>query len=161
MKLFTKLAVAASLATMFVATGSQAQESDDEATQDTDILTEYVRHALSRSISNDLASDGLIPVITLAKPTEDAIQSAVQQKETGSYLAIDPTIAQRILDSIGKLIPLFEGSSKPTLLAAPQIRPYVRSLTERYYPALTIVSHNEITPNLKVKSLGTVTLDAS
>jgi flagellar biosynthesis protein FlhA len=131
------------------------------ATQDTDVLTEYVRHALSRTISTDLAVNGVIPVITLARTAEDAIRNSVQHKETGSYLAIDPIIAQRILDSIGKNITLFEGGSRPVLLSAPQIRPYVRSLTERYYPALTVISHNEVTPNLKVRSLGTVTLDAS
>ncbi len=130
-------------------------------TQDTDILTEYVRHALARSISSDLAIDGVIPVITLGKPAEDAIRNGIQHKETGSYLSIDPIIAQRILDGIGKAMPLFEGGSRPTLLSAPQIRPYVRNLTERYYPALTILSHNEITPNLKIRSLGTVNLDAS
>lgn len=130
-------------------------------TQDTDILTEYVRHALARTISNELAVDGVIPVITLAKPAEDAIRNGVQHKETGSFLSIDPIIAQRILDNIGKAIQLFDGGSRPTLLSAPQIRPYVRNLTERYYPALTILSHNEITPNLKIRSLGTVKLDAS
>jgi flagellar biosynthesis protein FlhA len=130
-------------------------------TQDTDVLTEYVRHALSRTISSELAADGVIPIITLAKPVEDAIQSAVQHKETGSYLAIDPAIAQTILDSIGQAVSLFDGGSRPTLLVTPQIRPHVRSLTERYYPTLTIISHNEITPNLKVRSLGTVKLHAS
>ncbi len=130
-------------------------------TQDTDILTEYVRHALGRTISSDLAVNGVIPVITLAKPAEDAVKNGVQHKETGGYLSLDPIIAQRILDGIGRAIQLFDGGSRPTLLAAPQIRPYVRSLTERYYPALTILSHNEITPNLKIRSLGTVNLDAS
>jgi flagellar biosynthesis protein FlhA len=131
------------------------------STQDTDVLTEYVRHALSRTISRDLAVNGIVPVITLSRPAEDAIRNSIQHKETGSYLAIDPIIAQRILDSIGKGITLFEGGSRPVLLAAPQIRPYVRSLTERYYPALAIISHNEVSPNLKVRSLGTVNLDAS
>jgi len=130
-------------------------------TQDTDIITEYVRHALARTISNDLAVNGVIPVITLAKPAEDAIRNGVQHKETGAYLSIDPVIAQRILDSIGRAIQFFDGGSRPALLAAPQIRPFVRNLTERYYPSLTILSHNEITPNLKIRSLGTVNLDAS
>ncbi|MFW2365722.1 MAG: flagellar biosynthesis protein FlhA [Desulforhopalus sp.] len=130
-------------------------------TQDSDILTEYVRHALSRTISNDLATDGVVPVITLAKPAEDAVSNSVQHKDTGSFLSIDPVIAQRILDSIGKAIPLFDSNSRPVLLAAPQIRPYVRNLTERYYPSLAIISHNEIIPTLKVRSLGTVNLDAS
>ncbi|BHH83386.1 flagellar biosynthesis protein FlhA [Desulforhopalus sp. 52FAK] len=131
------------------------------STQDTDILTEYVRHSLSRTISNDLAVDGVIPVITLSKQVEDTVQKAIQHKEQGSYLAIDPNNAQQILDSVGEAIPLFDGGSRPTILAAPQIRPYLRSLTERYYPAVNVISHNEITPNLKVRSIGTVNLDAS
>ncbi|MFV0436165.1 MAG: flagellar biosynthesis protein FlhA [Desulfopila sp.] len=131
------------------------------ATQDTDVLTEYVRHALARTISNQLAIDGVIPLITLSKEVEDTIQTSVQHRETGSFLAINPQTAQKILDSIGRAIPLFEGGNRPALLAAPQIRPHVRSLTERYYPALAVISHNEITPNLKVRSLGTVTLNAS
>ena len=130
-------------------------------TQDTDILTEYVRHALSRTISSQLVVDGVIPIITLSKPVEDAIAGAVQHKETGSFLSIDPQVAQQVLDSIGQAMKLFEGGHRPTLLAAPQIRPHVRKLTERYYPSLTVISHNEVTPNLKIRSLGTVTLDAS
>lgn len=130
-------------------------------THDPHILTEYVRHALSRTISSQLAVDGVISVITLAKPVEDAVQNSIQHREQGSYLAIDPKTAQVILDSVGEAIALFDGGRRPTLLAAPQIRPHVRSLTERYYPALLIISHNEIAPGLKVKSLGTVALDAS
>jgi flagellar biosynthesis protein FlhA len=129
--------------------------------QDPEILTEYVRHALSRSISSDLAVDNTIPLITLAKQVEDSVLNSVQHKESGSYLAIDPQIAQKILDAIGKSIPLFQGGQKPVLLAAPQIRPHVRKLTERYYPGLVVISHNEILPTFKVKSLGTVTIDAS
>ena len=130
-------------------------------TKDTDILTEYVRHALARTISHDLAIDNVIPLITLDKATENEIAQSVQHKETGSYLAIDPTKAQLILDSIGEALPLFEGGQQPTLLAAPQIRPHVRKLTERYYPQLVVLSHNEILPNIKIKSLGTINLNAS
>ncbi|MBM9602988.1 flagellar biosynthesis protein FlhA [Desulfopila inferna] len=130
-------------------------------TQDTDILTEYVRHALSRTICSQLVDNGVIPLMTLAKEVEDKIQQAIQHREQGSYLAIDPPTAQKILDAIGETSNVFQGGHMPTLLVAPQIRPHVRSLTERYYPALTIISHNEIAPDLKVKSLGTVTIDAS
>ena len=132
-------------------------------TQDTDIITEYVRHALSRTICSDLAIDGTIPVITLARPAEDAIRNSIQHKGSGSFLTLNPEIAQRILDGIGKIISTtnFGGNNRPALLAAPQIRPYVRSLTERYFPSLAIISHNEVSPDLKIQSLGTVTIDAS
>ena len=130
-------------------------------TQDTDILTEYVRHALSRTICADLTDNGVIPIITMAKDVEDIVLDSIQHREQGSYLAIDPAKAQKILDAIGETTNAFQGGQIPTLLVAPQIRPHVRSLTERYYPALTIISHNEIAPNMKVKSLGTVTINAS
>lgn len=130
-------------------------------TKDTDILTEYVRHALARTISHDLAVNNIIPLITLDKLVEDEISKSVQHKEKGSYLAIDPGKAQLILDSIGEAIPLFEGGQRPTLLAAPQIRPHVRKLTERYYPQLVVISHNEILPNIKIRSIGSVNFDAS
>ncbi len=130
-------------------------------TKDTDILTEYVRHALARTISLDLAVDNVIPLITLDKTVEEEISRSVQHKETGSYLAIDPGKAQLILDSIGEAIPLFEGGQRPTLLAAPQIRPHVRKLTERYYPQLVVISHNEIIPTIKIRSIGSVNFDAS
>jgi len=130
-------------------------------TKDTDVLTEYVRHALARSISHDLAIDNVIPLITLAKDAENEITNSVQHKETGAYLAIDPVKAQLILDSIGEAMPLFEGGQRPTILAAPQIRPHVRKLTERYYPQLVVISHNEILPNIKIKSLGAIDLNAS
>jgi flagellar biosynthesis protein FlhA len=130
-------------------------------TKDTDILTEYVRHALARTISHDLAVNNVIPLITLNKNVEDEIAQSIQHKETGSYLAIDPAKAQLILDSIGEAIPLFEGGQRPTLLAAPQIRPHVRKLTERYYPQLVVISHNEILPNIKIRSIGSVNFDAS
>lgn len=132
-------------------------------TRDTDVLTEYVRFGLARTISRDLAVNGVIPVITLNKAVEDAVRNSIQQKDSGSFLTLSPDIAQRILDSIGKIIASanFGGNNRPTLLAAPQIRPYVRSLVERYFPALAIISHNEVTPDLRIKSIGTVTLDAS
>lgn len=130
-------------------------------TQDTEILTEYVRHALARTISGGLAVEGIIPLVTLSQQVEDTVSASIQHKESGSFLAIDPATAQKILDSISESIPLFEGGRKPTLLAAPQIRPHVRKLTERYFPSLVVLSHNEITSNLKVRSLGTITLDAS
>ena len=70
-------------------------------------------------------------------------------------------MAQSILDSIGRAITLFDGGSNPPCSPLPRSDRMSVSLTERYYPSLVVLSHNEITPNLKVRSLGTVTLDAS
>ena len=131
-------------------------------TQDTDILTEYVRHALSRSISAvHVQTDGIMPVITLDRKVEDAIQTAIQHRERGSYLALDPKIAQKILDSLTSFLSSFSGGQQPVLLVLPQIRPHVRRLTERYFPNLAVLSHNEITSQIRIQSIGTVTINAS
>ena len=131
-------------------------------TQDTDVLTEYVRHALSRSISSaHVQSDGVMPVVTLDRKVEETIQTAVQHRERGSYLALDPGTAQKILDHLGKLLASFAGGQQPVLLVLPQIRPHVRRLTERYFPNLAVLSHNEITSQIRIQSIGTVTIDAS
>ena len=131
-------------------------------TQDTDVLTEYVRHALSRSISADhVQTDGTMPVITLDRAVEESIQSAIQHRERGSYLALDPKTAQKILESLNNLIVSQGVSQQPTLLVLPQIRPHFRRLIERYFPNLAVLSHNEITSQIRIQSIGTVTIDAS
>jgi flagellar biosynthesis protein FlhA len=131
-------------------------------TQDTDILTEYARHALSRSISAaHVQNDGIMPVITMDRKVEDTIQTAIQHRERGSYLALDPKTAQKILDSLTSFLSSFTGGQQPVLLVLPQIRPHVRRLTERYFPNLAVLSHNEITSQIRIQSIGTVTINAS
>jgi flagellar biosynthesis protein FlhA len=130
-------------------------------TQDTDILTEYVRHALSRSISAaHIQNDGVMPVITMDRKVEETIQTAIQHRERGSHLALDPKTAQKILDSLNTLLASFTGGQQPVLLVLPQIRPHVRRLTERYFPNLAVLSHNEITSQIRIQSIGTVTINA-
>ncbi len=130
-------------------------------TQDADVLTEYVRHGLSRSISaGHTGADGMLAVLTLDRRVEEAIQTAIQHRERGSYLALDPRTAQKILDRLGAVLAT-AGGGQPVLLVPPQIRPHVRRLVERSFPALAVLSHNEITSQVRIQSVGTVTIDAS
>ncbi|MDH4319479.1 MAG: flagellar biosynthesis protein FlhA, partial [Desulfobulbaceae bacterium] len=65
------------------------------STRDPDILTEYVRYALARSISTaHIHYDDTIEVFTLNRAIEEDIQSAIQHREQGSYLALEPKKAQ-------------------------------------------------------------------
>ena len=79
----------------------------------------------------------------------------------GSYLALDPRQAQALLDALAGQLQQFGGGLTPVLLCPPTIRPHVKKLTERYLPSLVVLSHNEIAPQLKVRSVGTVKVDAS
>ncbi|MCF8024794.1 MAG: flagellar biosynthesis protein FlhA [Desulfobacteraceae bacterium] len=129
--------------------------------QDPDLLTEYVRQALARQISTSIAGDGdTIPIITLDQEVEEAIQNSIQSGGQGSVITLEPGKARSILEAIGKHIEKFTGGTGPVLLCPPAIRLHVKKLTERYFPGLTVISHNEIAPQVKIQSLGTVSLNA-
>jgi len=127
--------------------------------KDTDVLTEYVRQALARTISNKYASGGRIEVITLDPAVEQIVSSSITQTEHGSYLAIEPSTAQRILRNIqevSKNVSL--RGIQPVILTAPVTRFYLRKLVEQISPDIAVLSYNELLPNIEVISVGTVKL---
>lgn len=132
--------------------------------EDPDVLTEYVRQALARPITKQyLAKDGTLSVMTLDRGVEDLIQQSIQKTELTSYLALEPTVAEKILAKIREaaeaVTPMLETS--PVLLASPLIRMYLRKLTERFLPELVVLSHSEIIPNVQIRTLRVVTLNAN
>jgi flagellar biosynthesis protein FlhA len=128
--------------------------------QDPERLTEHVRRNMSRAIcANYVTDDGVLPVLTFARDVEARIQDAVQQSGQGSYLALDPPSAQNILSALGETIQQYAGGD-PVLLCPPAIRAHVKRLTERYLPNLMVISHNEVAPDLKIRSVGTVKANA-
>jgi len=131
---------------------------------DTDVLTEYVRQALSRPITKKyLAKDGSLSVMTLDQKIEGLIQQAIQKTELSSYLALEPTVAEKILSKIREgveaITPMLE--TAPVLLASPLVRMYLRKLTERFLPDLVVLSHSEIVPTVQIRTLRVVTLNAN
>ena len=128
--------------------------------QDPDQLTEHVRAVLARSISNSYSQDGkVLEVMTFDRDVETQIQAALHSTEQGAYLALEPGFAQALINSLNQAVQNLAGST-PVLLCTPTIRLHVKRLTERYLPSLAIISHNEIAPHLKVRSVGTVNVNA-
>jgi len=132
--------------------------------EDTDVLTEYVRQALSRPITKKyLAKDGSLSVMTLDQKVEALIQQAIQKTELSSYLALEPTVAEKILakirEGVEAITPMLE--TAPVLLASPLVRMYLRKLTERFLPDLVVLSHSEIVPTVQIRTLRVVTLNAN
>jgi flagellar biosynthesis protein FlhA len=131
-----------------------------KVTSDTDLLTEYARQALARQITNQYSqSNDSLKVVTLSGQVEKVIADGVQQTEHGNYLAVDPTISQRILESIAtqvEQLSLLEQT--PIVLCSPAVRMYVRQLTERYFPQIPILSYNELEANVEVQSVGVVNI---
>jgi len=129
-------------------------------TKDIDILTEYVRQALGRQITNlYIDEDGKIPVITLSPGVEQLIRESVQETEQGNYLAIEPQKAQQIVNSLASV---FEKSSiigtQVAVLCPPVVRLYFRRLIERSYSNIPVLSYSEIPANIEIEAVGTVNI---
>lgn len=130
--------------------------------QDLDQLTELVRQALARHISSKFAQpDNTIPVLTLGQDIEETVRQSVQQTGQGPVLALDPQKAQRIVQRLSDQLQKVGQGAPVVLLCPSNIRLYVRKLTERYLPRLAVLSHAEIAPDMKVRSVGTVSLYAN
>lgn len=131
-----------------------------KVTSDTDLLTEYVRQALARQITNQFSQSGdSLKVVTLSGKVEKLIADGIQQTEHGNYLSIDPGASQEILESIASQVEqLSLIEQTPIVLCSPAVRMYVRQLTERYFPQIPILSYNELEANVEVQSVGVVNI---
>ena len=129
-------------------------------TKDTDLLTEYVRMNLARQISKSHAgADSSIQALALSTEIEEAITKSIHETPQGSFMTIEPGMAQKIL---GKLKDALEETMskgyQPVLLVSHQTRRFVRRLTERSFPAIPVLSHSEISSNARVQTLKVVRL---
>ena len=129
-------------------------------TKDPEMLTEFTRVALARSICKEYQNnEGTINVITLDPGIEQTVQAAIQRTEQGSFLTIDPNVGQEILQAISNEVEsLQEKGLQPILLTSPPIRPALRKLTERSFPNLVLLSWNEIAPKVNVNSVAMVAM---
>ncbi len=130
-------------------------------TKDPLALTEQVRQALSRSIVNRfLTPERVLPLVTLSPRLERMIVEAVHRTDDGTYLALEPQVAQRLLGKLASWSEQFAVQShQPLVLCSTSVRGHLRRLTERFLPSLAIVAPGEIPANVKIHSLGVVTLD--
>lgn len=128
--------------------------------KDTDQLTEFVRQRLGVTICQSLANpEGELYVLTLDPTIEQAISSGVRSVENRSALVLDPKFAEQLLKKVAANVEKMMGSDvMPVLLCAPSLRRYLRQLTERVMPHLSVVSLSEIPTNVNLKAFGMVSL---
>ncbi len=131
------------------------------STHDTDILTEYVRQNLKRAISNQyFFSSEPTNVVTLDPKAEQEIMNSVKQTEQGSYLALDPDYAQRLLTSLKEETDKLEELGRtPIIITSPIVRMYFKKLTEEQFKNLHVLSYNEIDSDVELQSVGMVTVE--
>ncbi len=127
-------------------------------TKDMTAITEHVRMRLSRQLCHaHRGPDGMVPVLALSPEWEHAMAEAMIGDGAERQLALAPSqlhqfinAARNAFDSAGRT------GLAPVLLTGPVIRPYVRSLTERFLPQLTVMGQNEIHPKAKLRQVGSV-----
>jgi flagellar biosynthesis protein FlhA len=129
-------------------------------TKDPDLLTEYVRQRLGRSIVKQYeTTEGVLPLITIDQKIEDILREGIQKADHGSYLSLEPNLAQKILMSINQTLDrMSQANYQPIILCSPTIRRHLKKLLDRFLPQVVVLSHNELTGQAKIQSLGTVTL---
>ena len=130
-----------------------------QITRDSDMLTEYVRQALKRSISRKYFTGEANSVITLDPGLEQQIMQSVTQTEQGSYLALDPNVTQLVFDKLNvEVQKLINMGKQPIILTSPVVRAYFKRLVEPIAPDLIVLSYNELEANAEIQSVGMVSI---
>ena len=128
--------------------------------KDPQLLTEHVRTALARSLTKKLVGPGgELGLITLDRHIEESIAAGILQTDQGQQLSLEPDFVRKLIAELNQwVVEALQTSSTAVILCSPMIRHHLKTLVDRFIPGVIVLSHNEITPNVNVKSLGTVTL---
>ena len=121
-------------------------------------ITEHVRARLARQISNaQINEQGFIPMLTLSPQWEQAFAESIAGEGDDKQLAMAPAKLQEFIRVVrsGFEQHAMTGES-PVLLTSPGIRPYVRSIVERFRPTTVVMSQNEVHPKVQIKTLGQI-----
>jgi type III secretion protein V len=128
--------------------------------KDSVLLTEYIRAALKRHLSHKYSTgQNLLPAYLFAPNVEDTIRAAIRQTSAGSYLALDPNVSRKLLESIKRTVgDISRAAQRPVLLTSMDIRRYVRKLIEQDLYELPVISYQELTTDINVQPLARVEL---
>lgn len=124
------------------------------------LLADYVRSSLKRYISYKYSGGkNLLSVYLLEPSLEDVVRKAIRQTSAGSYLALDPQTAKKVVAAIKKEVgDINRFENKPVLLTSMDIRRYVRKLIELDIYELPVLSHQELTEEITLRPLGRIAI---
>ena len=127
--------------------------------KDTEMLTEYIRQALKRTITRKWSEAGQIRVITLSTEIEKLIINSIGKNEKGSYLSIEPEFMQKLVTQLIEQINKLKGEINiPIILTSPFVRGYFRKLLDQFYPKAVVLSFNEIDNSVQIQALGNIAI---
>lgn len=127
-------------------------------TKDSEMLTEYVRQALKRTVVKPyLNEQNVLQVVTILPDTEELITRSIQKSSAGSIPILQPDTVTKIFDSITAIHNQLSARGIPhVLLASPKIRPAMKNLISYNFPDLTVVSLNEVPNDIPIETVGMI-----
>lgn len=130
-----------------------------QVTKDTDMLTEYVRQSMYRLITKQFMPRAEAKVLTLDPDLERAIMESLQTTETGTYMALDPSVSQKLVSSLGEEVEkILSIGEQPIIITAPVCRFYFKKFVEQISDDIIVLSYNEVDPKAKIQSIGMVSI---
>ncbi len=130
-------------------------------TQDTELLSEYVRQGFARTLSKQfLSADRQLHVFSLDTKLEQALQEAMSKNDLNKEIVVHPHTLHRLVQEISAFVNRIASmGAQPILLTNPSLRPYLRKLITPFFPRLPILSYQEIVPDVPLKNVGIVSPD--
>jgi type III secretory pathway component EscV len=128
---------------------------------DTVALTERVRHALAPQITaRFLGDNGSLRVLQLDPEIENMMIRAIERTPVGAYLSLAPQDAEDILASVREVATTFAnaGVPPPILVTNVDIRPFIRRMVSLEFPALHVLSRQDIAADTRVETVAPITL---
>ena len=127
--------------------------------KDTDLLTEYVRQALKRTITRRFAQDGSLKVVTLNPEIENLIMGGVRKTAGNAYVSLEPSVMQNILNAhMEQENRLKDQLNDVVVLTSPVVRCYYRKMIEQFSSEAVVLSFNEINHDVNIQALGTISI---
>jgi len=127
---------------------------------DTEILTEYVRQSLKRTITRKWSDGGQIRVITLDSEVERVIVNSISKNDQGTFLSMDPQTTQKIVSKLLECITKVKDAiNVPIILTSPLVRIYFSKMLEQFYPNAVVLSFNELHSSVQIQAVANVTLE--
>ena len=134
----------------------EAVSEASRTTQNQLIITEHVRSRLARQISHSQTNEnGYIPIIALSPIWEQTFIEAISGAGEEKVLSMAPSKIQEFIGITRATFDKFAAQGElPVLLTSPTIRPFVRSIVERFRATTVVLSQNEIYSKARIKTLG-------
>jgi len=140
--------------------GAIVEAAGDRArvTRDPELLAEYARQALGRTIvSPYLDAERTLRAITLDPGLEQEVSDSIAQTPDGEYLAMDPSRAQALVHQLSNHVEqAVSRGRRPVLICSSRCRRHLRRLVEQALPQLSVCAYNEIAPGIGVETIGVV-----